>query len=123
MINKDDDWDIPSSHASTLFDAFLSPYLLPSISISHQTNNNTLQKDNNNIRVYKRSDIVSTILIDGYGIHEETNLDFSKLEEEEEEEGFKERRKIALLRTEDGGHDIGKLEGVQDTVGRMFGFY
>lgn len=63
------------------------------------------------------------MLIDGYGIHEETNLDFSKLEEEEEEEGFKERRKIALLRTEDGGHDIGKLEGVQDTVGRMFGFY
>jgi len=32
-------------------------------------------------------------------------------------------RKVALLRTKRGAHIIGRVEGVQDTIGRMFGFY
>lgn len=48
-------------------------------------------------------------------MYEETNDDFIG------REGL--GRKVALLRMERGSHDIGRVEGVQDTVGRMFGFY
>ena len=58
---------------------------------------------------------MSTTRIEGYGVYEETNNHFVKME------GLK--RRVALLRTESGGHDIGKVEGVQDAVGRMFGFF
>ena len=67
------------------------------------------------IRASKRSDIVSTTLIEGYGVYEETDSDFVRLE------GLD--RKVALLRIENGGHDIGRVEGVQDTIGRLFGFF
>lgn len=63
----------------------------------------------------KRSDIVSTTLIEGYGVYEETNNEFIRME------GFE--RKVALLRTESGAHDIGRVEGVQDAIGRMFRLY
>ena len=53
--------------------------------------------------------------IEGYGVYEETNNAFVKME------GLK--RKVALLKIESGGHDIGRVEGLQDTIGRMFGFY
>ena len=55
------------------------------------------------------------MLIEGYGVYEETNDDFVKME------GLD--RKVALLRIEGGEHDIGRVEGVQGTIGRMFGFY
>ena len=58
---------------------------------------------------------MSTTLIEGYGVYEETNNDFVRTEGLE--------RKVALLKIENGGHDIGRVEGVQDTIGRMFGFY
>ena len=111
----DNDWDIPVSHSSILFDAFLSPYLPATqknrLSLS-DCDNYTLH---GNTRVSKRSDIVSTTLIEGYGVHEETNTNFARIE------GL--QRKVALLRIESGEHDIGRIEGVQDTIGRMFGFY
>ena len=111
----DNDWDIPSSHASTLFNAFLTPYLPTSEnnSLSHTDWNNYSLHEN--IYAPKRSDIVSTTLIEGYGVYEETNDDFIGMEGLE--------RKVALLRIESGHHDIGRMEGVQDTVGRMFGLY
>lgn len=112
IAHADNDWDIPSSHASILFEAFLSPYLLTTPENHTNRDNYTQHED---IRVSKRSDIVSTVSIDGYGVHEETNNDFIAME------GLD--RKVALLRTERGGHDIGRMEGVQDAVGRMFGFY
>jgi len=56
----------------------------------------------------KRAEIVSTTHIDGYGTYEET---------------VQEGRKVALLRTEHGGHDIGRVEGVQDAIGKMFEFH
>ena len=55
------------------------------------------------------------MLIEGYGVYEETNSDFVEMEGLE--------RKVALLRIASGGHDIGRVEGVQDTIGRMFGLY
>jgi len=118
IAHADNDWDIPSSHGSILFDAFLSPYLppypiTPENLFSHADwDNYTLHET---IRASKRSGIVSTTRVEGYGVYEETNSHFFRME------GLK--RKVALLRIEGGGHDIGKLEGVQDTVGRMFGFY
>ena len=57
---------------------------------------------------------MSTTLIEGYGVYEETTDDFIR------KEGLE--RKVALLKIESGGHDIGRVEGVQDTIGRMFGF-
>jgi len=118
IAHADNDWDIPSSHSSLLFDAFLAPYL----PLSPTTPENPLSQtdwDNytlhENIRASKRSDIVSTMLIEGYGVYEETNNDFVRMEGLE--------RKVALLRIESGGHDIGRVEGVQDAIGRMFGFY
>ncbi|KAF8816212.1 alpha/beta-hydrolase [Phlegmacium glaucopus] len=116
IAHADNDKDIPSSHASTLFNAFLSPYLPSYATIPPEKNpmsdNYTLHKTK---RAYKRSDMVSTSLIEGYGVYEETNDEFIGMEGLE--------RKVALLRIENGEHDIGKVEGVQDTVGRMFGFY
>ena len=63
----------------------------------------------------KQFDIDSTTLIKGYGVYEETDSDFVRLE------GLD--RKVALLRIESGGHDIGRVKGVQDTIGRMFEFF
>jgi abhydrolase domain-containing protein 12 len=51
--------------------------------------------------------------IEGYGVLEEMQPTVVALE----------GRKVALLKTERGGHDIGRVEGVQDTIGRMFRFY
>jgi len=116
IAHADNDWDIPSSHASTLFNAFLTPYLPTSEnSLSHNTDWNNYTSHENIIYTPKRSDIVSTTLIEGYGVYEETNDDFIGMEGLE--------RKVALLRIESGHHDIGRMEGVQDTVGRMFGLY
>lgn len=111
IAHADNDFDIPSSHASILFDAFLEPYLptsalLPENPLSHADWDNYTLHDA--VRTSKRSELVSTTRIDGYGVFEETTL---------------EGRKVALLKTESGGHDIGRVEGVQDAIGRMFGFY
>jgi len=118
IAHADNDWDIPSTHSSILFNAFLSPYL-PSYPATPENPLSLTDWENytlyENIRVSKRSDIVSTMSIDGYGVYEETNSKFVKMEGLE--------RKVALLRTESGGHDIGRVEGVQDAIGRMFGFY
>jgi len=119
IAHADNDWDIPSSHSTILFEAFLSPYL-PSYPATPENPLSLTDWDNytlyENVRASKRSDIVSTTLIEGYGVYEETNSEFVRLEEGLE-------RKVALLRIENGEHDIGRAEGVQDTIGRMFGFY
>jgi abhydrolase domain-containing protein 12 len=51
---------------------------------------------------------VSTTQVAGYGTLEQVQV---------------QGRNVALLLTEAGGHDIGRVEGVQETIGRMFGFY
>jgi len=116
IAHADDDKDIPSTHASLLFDAFLEPYLpsspsLPGNPLSKQSWDNYTAQDN--IHITKRQELVSTTLIKEYGIYEEIQPQVVATE----------GRKVALLRTERGGHDIGRVEGVQDAIGRMFGFY
>ena len=87
IAHAEDDWSIPYSHASTLFDAFLA---LPDSQAAHS--NATL----------------SVTHISGYGTFSQAQVG---------------GRKVALLLTERGGHDLGKVEGVQDTIGRLFGLY
>ncbi|KAF8960834.1 Alpha/Beta hydrolase protein [Flammula alnicola] len=111
-----DDKDIPASHASVLFEAFLEPHLpshpsLPENPLSHREWDNYTTQDT--LRTNKRKAVVSTTHIDGYALYEELQPDVVA----------KEGRKVALLRTERGGHDIGRVEGVHDAIGRMFKFY
>jgi abhydrolase domain-containing protein 12 len=65
------------------------------------------------LRATRRKEVVSTTHIEGYGVLEEMHPSVVALE----------GRKVALLKTERGGHVIGRVEGVHDTIGRMFGFY
>ncbi|KDR79360.1 hypothetical protein GALMADRAFT_243390 [Galerina marginata CBS 339.88] len=116
IAHADDDKDIPSSHASVLFDAFLEPYLpanpaLPENPLSRRDWGNYSAQDT--LRAKKRHEVVSTTIVDGYGVYEEMQPKVAAAE----------GRKVALLKTNRGGHDIGRVEGVQDAIGRMFGFY
>ena len=115
-ILLDNDKDIPVSHASMLFDAFLEPYLpahpsLPENPLSHAEWDNYTNKDA--LRALRRTEVVATTRVEGYGVFEELRPAVVEME----------GRKVALLMTEGGGHDIGRVEGVQDAIGRMFGFY
>ncbi|KAF6742569.1 Alpha/Beta hydrolase protein [Ephemerocybe angulata] len=86
IAHAEDDWDIPHTHSSALFNAFLDPsepFAAPNTS-------------------------VSTTHISGYGSFSQARVA---------------NRNVALLKTERGGHDLGKVEGVQDTIGRLFGLY
>lgn len=89
VAHAEDDWDIPHSHASTLFDAF----------IENRFNNGTAPG---------YAHLGSATHISGYGVLEQVG------------EG---KRRVALLKTERGGHHIGNVEGVQDTIGRLFDLY
>ena len=118
MSLADNDWDIPSSHAITLFDAFLSPYLPPTPSLSPPPNPLSASEWENQtasdaLWARTREEVVLSTRIEGYGLYEEMNPQVVK----------KEGRRVALLRTESGKHDIGRAEGVQDAIGRMFGLY
>ncbi|KAF9556885.1 alpha/beta-hydrolase [Agrocybe pediades] len=116
IAHADDDKDIPSTHASLLFEAFLGPHLpsspsIPENPLSHQAwDNYTAQEI---IHDRTRQEVVATTAINGYGVYEEMKPHVVASE----------GRKVALLRTDRGGHDIGRVEGVQDAIGRMFGFY
>ncbi|KIJ98232.1 hypothetical protein K443DRAFT_680949 [Laccaria amethystina LaAM-08-1] len=111
IAHAGNDWDIPYSHSQVLFNAFLSPILpqappLPENPLSHadwQTYN-----DQTSLHAQKRDQLVSTTQVAGYGTLEQVQV---------------QGRNVALLLTEAGGHDIGRVEGVQETIGRMFGFY
>ena len=99
-----------------LFDAFLEPYLptypsLPENPLLHAEWDNYTNQDA--LCVSRRMEVVSTTRVEGYGVFEEIQPAVVTLE----------GRKVALLMTERGGHDIGCVEGVQDAIGRMFGFY
>jgi len=114
MCSADNDWDIPSFHSTLLFDAFLEPYLpspasVPENPFSGKEWNNYTHHET--LRALKRAELVSTTVIDGYGLYEETRPELA----------VKEGRKVAILRTESGRHDVGRMEAVQDAVARMFG--
>ncbi|PPQ96974.1 hypothetical protein CVT26_006430 [Gymnopilus dilepis] len=117
IAHADNDKDIPVTHASLLFDAFLSPHLPSSPSLPPNPLSPT-EWDNytsqTSLRTGKRHEVVNTLDIEGYGVYEEMSKDVVKREG---------GRKVALLRTRTGGHDVGRVEGVQDEIGRMLGLF
>lgn len=56
---------------------------------------------------------MSTTIIDGFALYEEIRPELAA----------KEGRTVALLKLETGGHNLGPVEGLQDVIGKMFGFY
>lgn len=114
LAHGENDWDILHTHTSALFDAFLDPYLPPAPSLpenpmsSHNWDEYAAQLA---ARAQHRSSIVRTAVTPGFGTLEEFV---------DQKKGG---RRVAMLKTNAGGHDIGRLEGVQDAIGRMFGFY
>lgn len=58
----------------------------------------------------KRAEVISTTVLDGYAFYEETRPEVSA----------REGRKVAFLRTKFGGHNLGRIEAIQDAIGRMF---
>jgi len=65
------------------------------------------------MRELRRAEVVSTMILDGYAMYEETRSKFA----------VREGRKVALLRTKFGGHNIGRVEAIQDAIAKMFNLY
>jgi len=112
----DDDWTIPSFHSTILFEKFIEPHL-PSLSSLPGGGPSTNAWGNHShfetVREVKRAEIVSTTILDGYAFYEETRPEVAA----------REGRKVALLRTKFGGHNIGRVEAIQDAIARMFDLY
>ncbi|KXN91580.1 Monoacylglycerol lipase ABHD12 [Leucoagaricus sp. SymC.cos] len=110
LIHGENDWDILHTHTSTLFEAFLEQYL-PSPPTLCDNPLSSQYAAQNDFRTKRRSATVRLTSISGFGTLEEF-VDHKKG-----------GRRVAMLKTMAGGHDIGRLEGVQDAIGRMFDFY
>lgn len=112
LVLKDaleNDWDIQHSHSSVIFNAFLDPYLPESPSMPK----NPLLISNWDVitaqqaaRADQRRKLVTHTDVHNFGIFDHF---------------ISQDREIVLLKTVKGGHDIGRIEGVQDAIGRMFG--
>ncbi|KAJ3572336.1 hypothetical protein NP233_g3153 [Leucocoprinus birnbaumii] len=114
LAHGKNDWDIPHSHSTALFDALLGPYLpaAPTISEDPLSVHGWLhRKARKDLRAERRSTLVQTTFIRRFGTLEEFV---------DQKKGG---RRVSMLKTNAGGHDIGRLEGVQDAIGKMFGFY
>lgn len=123
----ENDWDIPHTHSSLLFDAFLALPEDPIVSGQHALHSHQLVDDG---KRYGRD--VSVNHIRGFGTLQEaiipvdtettnsTTGTVANAGVRSRKDGER-SRKIAMLKTIHGSHDIGKPEGVQDVIGHMFG--
>jgi abhydrolase domain-containing protein 12 len=104
-----DDWVIPHTHSDVLFNAFLEPDLP-----AYPPPRNALQltpeeTDAEEARRAKREQLVTHTDLPRIGTMDEF---------------IQEGRKIVLVKTHKGGHDyLGIQEGVQDAIGKAFGFF
>jgi hypothetical protein len=100
-------------HSTILFEKFIEPHLLshssPSLSTAAWGNNTHFET----VRELKRAEIVSTTVLDGYAFYEETRPEVAA----------RDGRRVAILRTKYGGHNIGRVEAIQDAIARMFNLY
>ncbi|KAJ7126429.1 hypothetical protein C8R43DRAFT_897852, partial [Mycena crocata] len=115
LAHAENDWDIPYSHSKALFDAFLAPLLpsapaLPPNAVSLGEAQWAAFVAQRTERLGARDRLVTSVEMRHFGtVHEFT-----------EEAG----RKVVFVQTLAGGHDyLGVQEGVQDVMGRMFGFF
>ncbi|RDB16452.1 Monoacylglycerol lipase ABHD12 [Hypsizygus marmoreus] len=114
IAHAEDDWDIQHAHSSVIFNAFLDRYLSPLPDSPHITPLHLLTHAHDwdtitarqAARADQRAALVTRTDVHNFGtLHEFDNG----------------KRRIALLKTMRGNHDIGRVEGVQDVIGRMFG--
>jgi abhydrolase domain-containing protein 12 len=99
-VHAADDWDIPSEHSDTLFDAVLSPHLpaLPDAPSKHANDAVwTAAHEARILRQEKREELVHAEDIPGLGHIEEYGA-------------------ARLLQVRYGGHDPFRQEAVQDTL-------
>ncbi|KAJ7465304.1 Alpha/Beta hydrolase protein [Mycena latifolia] len=114
IAHAENDWDIPYSHSEALFNTFLDPFLPPSPSLPSNAVSLTEEEWSAfSVQLAKRkearAEIVTSVELHNFG----TVQDFT-------ESG----RKVVFVRTLAGGHDyLGVQEGVQDVIGRTFGFF
>ncbi|KAJ7489039.1 Alpha/Beta hydrolase protein [Mycena latifolia] len=114
IVHAEDDWEVSPTHADVLFAAFLDPLLpalpaLPAAPAQPSAEDWAAFAAQQAIRSEARKEVVTTTHIPAFGT----------LEEAEALGG----RRVALLKTYKGEHDVGRLEGVQDVLGRMFRFF
>jgi len=109
IAHADDDWTIPSFHSTILFEKFLEPHIPSHLSASTRGNHSHFET----VCGLKRAEVVSTTILDGYAFYEETRPEVVA----------REGRKVALLRTKFGGHNIGRVEAIQDAIAKMFHLY
>ena len=113
-VDPENDWDIPHSHSSALFDAFLETILLEAQANSESSvliNSSDLDTESLQplpLPSEQRDELVSRVNIHNFGTLDEFAAS---------------GRRVALLMTVCGKHDIPKEEGVQDTIRRMFELY
>ncbi|KAJ7134335.1 Alpha/Beta hydrolase protein [Mycena epipterygia] len=114
IAHAENDWDIPYSHSVALFNTFLDPLLPPAPSLpEHAT---SLTQEEWSVftaqlakRKESREEIVTSVELHNFG----TVQEFTEAE-----------RKVVFVQTLAGGHDyLGVQEGMQDVIGRTFGFF
>lgn len=114
IAHAENDWDIPHSHSDVLFNAFLNGVLpelkLPRDAIRATKEEYEAMSSSMDKRQRAREKVVKRIDMEGFG-YIESFWDKTK------------ERNVTLVKTLYGGHDyLGVQEGVQDAIGRMFGF-
>jgi len=107
------DWDIPYSHSEVLFNAFLEPHLpsIPLLPITLPISTDTWSQFEAKRQAHfaRRKEIVTRTDMGNFGTVDRF-----------EQEG----RKIILVKTQAGNHDyLGVQEGLQDIIGKSFGFF
>ncbi|KAJ6557219.1 Alpha/Beta hydrolase protein [Mycena vulgaris] len=114
IAHAENDWDIPYSHSEALFDTFLDALLPPSPALPE--NALSLSQEDwiafniqRAARKEARDELVTSVELHNFGtVHEFTEAG----------------RKVVFVQTLAGGHDyLGVQEGVQDVIGRTFGFF
>jgi len=111
IAHAENDWDIPHSHSSALFDAFLETILLELRANGESSilmDISDLDTEPLSFPSERREELVSRVNIHNFGTLDEFAAS---------------GRRVALLKTVSGKHDIPKEEGVQDTIRRMFDLY
>ncbi|EKM79328.1 hypothetical protein AGABI1DRAFT_74272 [Agaricus bisporus var. burnettii JB137-S8] len=115
IAHAENDWDIPDSHSDVLFNAFLDR-VLPKVEVpgnaltatkeEYKAMSSSIKK-----RQAAKEKLVHQVDIPGFG-HTESFWD------------EKRQRNVTLVKTLWGAHDYcGAQEGVQDAIGRLFGFF
>ncbi|TFK67195.1 alpha/beta-hydrolase [Pluteus cervinus] len=104
LAHAEDDYDIFATHSEILFEAFLNPHLVATVNGAHT--NSAWYETEYEADKLRRQAFFNQTHIPYFG--NLTHFQYGG-------------RRVAMLKTIMGSHDLGQLEGVQDTIGREFG--